>query len=160
MRLIAVLIGALALVVPAAVGAETAEAPTRGDYVRRLEQICKPESAATERAVRGVRADLRAERLPVAATKFARAERIFSRTVRSISVVPRPVEDRATIKRWFDALAEENVYLDRLVAALRVEDLARFQRLSADFIHQGNKANNIVVSFGFNYCAFKPSRFQ
>jgi hypothetical protein len=159
-RLVALLSVALTLGVPLAAGAEAAEAPTRPEYVDRLEQICKPSSEATQRAVRGVRADVRAERLRVAASKFARAQRIFGRTVSSISSVPRPVDDRDTLSRWFDALAKEKVYLGRIVSSLRADDVARFQRVSADFIHQGNRANNIVVSFGFNYCAFKPSRFQ
>jgi hypothetical protein len=156
-RLAGVLLAALALSLPAAA---VAAAPTRPEYVSRLEQICKPGSEATRRAVRGMRADVRAERLRVAAAKFARAEAIFDRTVSSISKVPRPPEDRETLARWFRALAKEEVYLGRMVAVLRADDLARFQRVSADFIHQGNKANIIVVSFGFNYCAFKPSRFQ
>jgi hypothetical protein len=159
-RAVAILVAMLGLAAPPALAAETAEAPTRPEYVSRLEQICKPGSEETQRAVRGMRADVRAERLRVAARKFARAEKIFGRTVSSISKVPRPVEDRATLVRWFDALAREEVYLGRIVATLRAEDVARFQRVSADFIHQGNKANNVVVSFGFNYCAFKPSRFQ
>jgi hypothetical protein len=159
-RLLAVLIAVPALVVPTAFAAEATEAPTRPEYVARLERICKPNSEATERAVRGMRADVRAERLRVAGSKLARAKRIFGRTVRAISVPPRPVEDRATLARWFKALAQEKVYLGRIVSALKAEDVARFQRASADFIHQGNKANNVVVSFGFNYCAFRPSRFQ
>jgi hypothetical protein len=158
MRALAALL-ALCLTLPA-LAAEAAEAPTRAEYVERLEGICKPRSEETQRAVRGMRADVRAERLRVAARKFAHAEKIFARTVSSIKVVPRPVADRPTLARWFDALAKEQVYLGRIVASLRAEDLARFQRVSADFIHQGNKANNVVVSFGFDYCAFKPTRFQ
>jgi hypothetical protein len=161
MRRLAVLaIAAVAAAAPAAFGAEAAEAPTRPEYVDRLERICKPGSEATQRAVRGMRADVRAERLRVAAAKFARAKRIFARTVSSIAPVRRPTEDRDTLARWFEALAKEQVYLGGIVSSLRAEDIARFQRVSADFIHQGNKANNIVVSFGLNYCAFKPSRFQ
>jgi len=159
-RLVALLVVALALTAPSALGAETAETPTRPEYVDRLERICKPGSEATQRAVRGMRADVRAERLRVAAAKFARAKRIFARTVGSIAAVPRPADDRDTLARWFKALAKEQVHLGGIVSSLRAEDVARFQRASADFIHQGNKANNIVVSFGFNYCAFKPSRFQ
>jgi hypothetical protein len=159
-RRAAVLVAALALSAPPALAAEAAEAPTRAEYVERLEQICKPNSEATQRAVRGMRADVRAERLRVAAGKFAKAQRIFGRTVSSISKVPRPAADRETLARWFDALAEEQVLLGRIVASLRAEDLARFQRVSADFIHQGNKANNVVVSFGFNYCNFKSSRYE
>jgi hypothetical protein len=158
-RIASMLLVALALAAPPAL-AETAEPPTRPEYVDRLEEICRPNSEATRRAVRGVRADVRAERFRVAGAKFARAKRIFGRTVDSISVVPRPAEDRGTLARWFEALGKEELYLGRIVGSLRAENLARFQRASADFIHQGNKANNIVVSFGFNYCSFKPSRFQ
>jgi hypothetical protein len=157
-RLVAVLI-ALALAVPAGAPAETPE-PTRSEYVTRLEQVCKPGSEGTQRAVRGFRADIRSERLRAAGAKLAKAKRIFAHTVRSISAVPRPGADRATLTRWFAALGRETLHLGKTVAALRAEDVARFQRESADFIHEGNKANNIVVSFGFNYCAFKPSRFQ
>ena len=159
-RLAALLAALTVLSAPAALGAESAEAPTRAEYVAQLERICKPGSLATQRAVRGMRADVRAERLRVAAGKFARAKQIFARTVDSISVVSRPVDDRATLSRWFSALDKEEVLLGRIVSSLKAEDVARFQRVSADFIHQGNKANNVVVSFGFNYCAFKPSRFQ
>lgn len=140
--------------------ARAAQEPTRSEYVARLEQRCRPGSDATERAVKGVRRDVRAERLAVAGRKFARAERIFARTVRAIAAVPRPAADRATLKRWFAALAEEKAYLGRMVKALRADEVARFERVSARFIHEGNRANNAVVSFGFNYCSFKPSRFQ
>ncbi len=151
------------VVVAISMGATVASAdgePTRTDYVTALEQICKPGSNATERAVHGVRADVRAERLAVAGGKFARAERIFKNTVRSISVVPRPPADRATLSRWFAALGREEVYLGQMVKVLRADDVAGFERVSARFIHEGNRANNAVVSFGFNYCSFKPTRFQ
>jgi hypothetical protein len=140
--------------------ADTEAEPTRTEYVTQLEQIYKPGSDATERAVRGVRGDVRAERLAVAAGKFARAERIFKNTVRSISVVPRPAADRPTLSRWFAALKREEVYLGQMVTVLRADDVAGFERASARFIHEGNRANNAVVSFGFNYCSFKPTRFQ
>jgi hypothetical protein len=156
--------GAIALALCAlaailAAGAGAAE-PTRPQYVAELEKICKPDSEATQRAVRGTRADVRAERLRAAATKVAKAQRIFSHTVSAISTVPRPGADRVTLARWFAALEREAVALERTAAALRAEDVARFQRVWANFIHEGNKANNVVVSFGFNYCVFKPSRFQ
>jgi hypothetical protein len=154
---IAVLLLALSVAVAVA-GA--AEEPTRTEYVAQLEQLCKPGSDATARAVRGMRADVRAERFAVAAGKFARAQRIFGKTVSSISTVPRPGADAATLKRWFAALGKEETYLGQIVKSLRADDLARFERVSADFIHEGNRANNAVVSFGFNYCAFKPARFQ
>jgi hypothetical protein len=140
--------------------AGAAEGPTRTEYVARLEKICKPGSDATERAVHGVRADVRAERFAVAAGKFARARRIFTATVGSIATVPRPPADASTLKRWFTALGKEKVYLGQIVKTLRKDDVAGFERVSARFIHEGNRANNAVVSFGFDYCDFKPTRFQ
>lgn len=133
---------------------------TRPEYVARLEKICKPGSEATTRAVRGMRSDIRSERLQVAAAKFAKAKRIFDRTVKSVSVVPRPEPDRATLSRWFAALKRESLYLGQSVAALRAEDIPRFQRVSGRFFQEGSRANNTVVSFGFNYCNFKSSRFE
>jgi hypothetical protein len=137
-----------------------AEAPTRPEYVAQLERICKPGSEATQRAVKGTQGDVRSERLAVAAVKVAKAKRIFAHTVAAISKVTPPAADRATIARWLTALRRELVGLGRTAAALRADDVARFQRVWADFIHEGNKANNVVVSFGFNYCDFKPSRFR
>jgi len=156
MRRLTALLLALATFPGVAAAAEV----SRPEYVDRLEEICKPRSEATRRAVRGFRGDIRSERFRPAATKLSKAERIFSSTVGAISTVPRPEDDRATLSRWFTALQREALYLERTVAALRAEDIARFQRVSAQFIHEGNKANNVVVSFGFNYCSFKPSRFQ
>jgi hypothetical protein len=132
----------------------------RPEYVAQLEKICKPGSESTQRAVRGMRSDIRAERFKIAASKFAKAKRIFAGTVSSISTVPRPVPDRSTLSRWFAALGRETDYLGRTAAALRAEDIPRFQRVSGRFFQEGSKANNVVVSFGFNYCNFKFSRYE
>jgi hypothetical protein len=158
-RPIAVAVGVLALTFP--VGAVSAAVEqTRPEYVAELEKICEPGSEATQRAVRGMRSDIRSERLQLAASKFAKAKRIFAGTVTSISKVPRPVADRATLARWFAALGRETDYLGRTAAALRAEDIPRFQRVSGRFFQEGSKANNVVVSFGFNYCNFKSSRYE
>lgn len=154
------LLAAIALLLVLGVAAAAAEELTREEYVARLERVCKPGSEATERAVRGVRSDVRHERLKLAGRKFAKAKRIFAGTVNSISSVPRPTADRDTLKRWFAALGREELYLGQMVKTLLAENVAGFQRVSARFIHEGNKANNAVVSFGFDYCSFKPTRFQ
>jgi hypothetical protein len=148
------------LTVAAPAAAAAVESPSRPEYVDRLEQICKPGSEATQRAVHGIRPDVRSERFALAATKFARAKRIFAHTVRAISTVPRPPGDTRTLARWFADLGRETAYLGRIATTLRTSNIAGFQRVSAQFIHQGNRANNVVVSFGFIYCSFKPSRFQ
>jgi hypothetical protein len=151
---------ALLLALAVAPALSAAAEVSRTEYVAELEKICKPDSEATQRAVRGTKADVRSERLRRAAAKVAKAQRIFAGTVRSISTIRRPTADRATLDRWFAGLKRESVALGRTAAALRADDVARFQRVWANFIHEANKANNVVVSFGFNYCAFKASRFM
>jgi hypothetical protein len=160
-RSISAALGAALLALSVAVGVSAAaEEPTRAEYVAQLEQVCKPGSEQIQRAVRGVRSDLRAERLAVAGRKFARAKVIFAKNLRSISVVPRPGADRATLGRWFTALGKEKLYLGQMVTALRGGDFPRFQRVFGRFAQEGNRANNAVVAFGFNYCAYKPGRYQ
>jgi hypothetical protein len=132
---------------------------TRAEYVTRLEGICKPDAEATQKAVQGVKGDIRAERLAVAAGKFSQAAKIFAGTVSEISTVPRPPADAAKLAKWFGYLGEEEHYLTKIAAALRAEHTIQSQRYTARFVHNGNLANNTVLAFGFDYCSFKLSRF-
>jgi hypothetical protein len=148
----AALLLAVVLIAPAA-------AVERPEYVVRLESICKPGVKATQRAVHGVRSDIRAERLQVAAGKLARARQIFDGTVGRISRVPRPTLDAEQLAKWFHYLALQESYLASSAAALRAERIVAYQHSSVRFVHTGNLANDVVIYFGFNYCRFKFSRF-
>jgi hypothetical protein len=143
----------------AAATANAAEAPTRDEYVDQLEVVCKPDAEATQVAMKGARADVRAERLKSAARKFARATSIFSGTVREISTVPRPEADTERLANWFTYLKRQESYLRQITAQLRKENAIKAQRLTARFIHTGNLANNAVLAFGFDWCSFKFSRY-
>lgn len=140
-------------------GAAAAEAPTRDEYVTRLEQICKPDAEATRRAMKGARSDIKAGRLGVAAGKFARATKIFGSTVERISRVPRPPTDRERLAKWFTYLSRQESYLEGITMQLRAEHAIKAQRLTARFIHNGNLANNVVLAFGFDHCSFRFSRY-
>jgi len=150
---------ALMLAATLAATAAAAEAPTRDEYVARLEAICKPGAIATERTMQGAKADVRAERLDVAAKKFAKGTAIYSGTIKRISAVPRPEADVARLKQWFTYLERQVDYLRQITAKLRQGQLPKASRLLSRFIHSGNLANNVVLAFGFNYCSFKFSRY-
>jgi len=139
--------------------ASAAEAPTRDEYVERLETICKPDALATQRAMKGARGDVRKERFKAAAGKFAKATSIFGGTVKRIGAVPRPSADTSRLGKWFTYLNRQEDYLGQITSALRAEQGIRAQRLTARFIHNGNLANNVVLAFGFDYCSFKFSRY-
>src|ERR1700754_56033 len=99
--------------------ATAAEAPTRDEYVQQLETVCKPDAEATQRVMKGARADIRAERLARAAEKFAAAASIFGGTLTEISAVPRPAADEAKLDKWFGYLRNQESYLERITAQLR-----------------------------------------
>jgi hypothetical protein len=139
--------------------ATAAEAPTRDEYVTQLEGVCKPDAEATQRAMKGARNDISAERLTLAAGKFAKAASIFGATVKKISVVSRPPADAPKLDKWFGYLKAQESYLEQITAQLRAGNGIKAQRLTARFIHNGNLANNTVLAFGFNYCGFKFSRY-
>jgi hypothetical protein len=135
------------------------EGPTREEYVSQLEGVCKPDAEATQRAMKGARSDIQAERIAVAAGKFAKATRIFGSTLDDIAPVPRPSADTKKLARWFVDLRKQESYLAQITSQLKSGHGIQAQRLIARFIHAGNLANNVVLAFGFNYCSFKFSRY-
>jgi hypothetical protein len=158
-RLIA-LATALALALATAyAAAESAQAPTRAEYVAALEKVCKPGAEATRRAMKGVRDDVSEDRIPLATRKFGRAARIFGRTIDTIARKPRPTADMARLKKWFTYLDRQEKYLREITSQLRIGHKIKAQRLTGRFIHNGNLANNVTIAFGFDFCSFKFSRY-
>jgi hypothetical protein len=158
-RVVPLLALAIVLGVVAAAAAAEGEGPGRTEYVAQLEGICKPRAEATQVAMHGAKADLKAERLAVAAIKFGKASKIFGGTVKKISAVPRPPTDAAKLGTWFTYLNRQETYLQQITSQLRAGRAISAQRLTARFIHNGNLANNTVIAFDFNYCSFKFSRY-
>jgi hypothetical protein len=156
---VAAMLLVMALLSAASASAAVAEAPMRDEYVAQLEVICKPDAEATQQAMKGARADVRAERLAAAAAKFARASSIFGSTLRRIVPVPRPPADSAKLDKWFGYLKNQQSYLGQITAKLRADQAIKAQRLISRFIHNGNLANNTVLAFGFDSCSFKFSRY-
>lgn len=150
---------AFAILLASVAVAAAAEGPSRDEYVGQLEGICKPRAEATQVAMKGAKADLKAERLSVAAGKFAKATTLFGGTVTKIAAVPRPEADAAKLATWFTYLDRQESYLKQITAELRAGQAIPAQRLTARFIHNGNLANNVVIAFDFNYCSFRFSRY-
>jgi hypothetical protein len=144
---------------PVASEAPPAEGPSRKEYVSDLEKVCKPGAEATQRAMKGVRDDVKENRIPVATTKFEKATKIFGKTIKTIAREPRPAADVAKLKKWFVYLNRQEDYLKEISAQLRVDHKIKAQRLIGRFIHNGNLANNVTLAFGFDFCSFKFSRY-
>jgi len=136
-----------------------AEPLTRGAYVDQLETICKPGSQRTQRALDGVRLDVRKERNSIAAHKFDQGAVSFGSTVSKISKVARPEADSARLDDWFERLERQTQYMREMADQLRAGRNIKAQRLLGRFIHNGNLSNNITLGFEFDWCSFKFSRY-
>ncbi len=148
----------LAAIAATALGATDPE-QTREGYVAQVEPICKTNTKANERVLKGVRKLVRRGRLRPAAAHFARAAAAFGRATGQIAAVPQPVADAARLTKWIGLLRKERSLLAQIGQALRAGKKGKAQRLSVKLTHNGNVANNTVLGFEFHYCLIDSSRF-
>jgi hypothetical protein len=152
-------LGCAALLACGGLAAAAAE-QTREGYVAEVEPICKSNTVANERILKGVRTEIRRGKLKLAGGRFKAASAAFGRAVKQIAAVPQPESDRTRLGRWLGYLDDETKYLGEIGKALKAEKKIKAQRLSVLLNHNGNLANLQVLGFEFVYCEIKPSRFS
>lgn len=154
---------ALALVIGLAVSAPVALAieanPTRGEYVATVEPICKKNSEANERILKGVKEQVKSDQLAPAGARFVRASSALGKTVRQIAAVPQPSADAAKLTTWIGYLKKEKTYLQKIGGFLKAKNKYQAQKQAVELNRNNNKANNTVISFGFHECRIESSRF-
>jgi hypothetical protein len=144
---------ALLLVVPAA------SADEKGEYAERVEPICKANSEANSRILKGVKGQVQKDQLKPAGSRFVRASAALGKAVIQIDKVPRPEAYDAKLTKWIGYLRSEKTYLQQIGAALKAEDKFKAQKLAVKLNRNNNQANNTVISFPFDECRIDSSRF-
>ena len=147
---------ALLVVVPVALAAEE---PTREEYVAKVEPICKANSEANSRILKGVKEQVKQDQLVPAGKRFVRAAGALGKTVTQIDKVPRPATDDAKLTKWIGYLRKEKTFLQQIGSKLKAKDKFHAQKLAVELNKNNNKANNTVISFGFKECRIDSSRF-
>lgn len=147
---------ALIATVPAATAAEEL---TRPEYVAKVEPICKANTNANSRILKGVKRQVKAGKLAPAGKRFIRASRALGRSVTQIAAVPRPAADATKLTKWIGYLKEEKAYLQKIGRALKAKNKFKAQKLAINLNKNNNRANNTVISFGFDECRIDSSRF-
>jgi hypothetical protein len=132
---------------------------TREGYVAQVEPICKTNTQANERILKGARKEVREGKLGLAAARFAKAAAAFGRARKQIAAVPQPVADAPRLTKWVGLLGKERTILAQIGNALRAHKKSLAQRLTVKLTHNSNSANNTVLGFEFNYCLIDSSRF-
>jgi hypothetical protein len=153
--MLAVLVLGTLLVVPAVQAAEL----TRDEYVKRVEPICKRNTEANKRIFAGAKEEVKAGKLKLASTHFARARTALEKTVKQLAAVPEPPADEAKLEKWISYLEKESAYIGKIGRALAQGNKGKAQTLSVQLNRNSNLANNSVLAFGFTYCRLDPSRF-
>lgn len=147
---------ALLAIVPTALAAEELERP---EYVEKVEPICKANTEANSRILKGVKGQVQKEELVPAGKRFVRASSALGKAVTQIDNVPRPAADDAKLTKWIGYLRKEKTFLQQIGGALKSKDKFRAQKLAVELNKNNNKANNTVISFGFDECRIDSSRF-
>jgi hypothetical protein len=136
-----------------------AEELTREQYVAQLEPICKRNTTANKRILKGVKRQVQKGRLKPAGRRFVRASNALGRSIRQMAKVPRPAADAPRLKKWFGYLKRERVFLLKIGRALKTGKRGMAQRLAVKLNKNNDRANDTVILFGFKQCRIESSRF-
>ncbi len=147
------------LLAAGALGVTSAE-QTRESYVTAVEPICKTNTKANERILRGAEKKVKEGKLKVAAGQFTQASAAFGKTIKQLAAVPQPVADKAKLGKWLGYLEDEKKLLGEIGKALKAGKKSKAQTLSVKLTHNGNLANNAVLGFDFDYCLIDSSKFS
>jgi hypothetical protein len=152
---------ALALAVALFVAAPVALAatPEQVEYAEAVEPICKRNSEANSRILKGVKGQVQQGDLKPAGRRFVRASSALGKAVTQIAQVPRPEAYEAKLTKWIGYLKQEKTYLQQIGGALKAEDKIKAQKLAVKLNRNNNQANSTVISFPFKECRIDSSRF-
>ena len=150
-----VIVLTMALLSASAMAAEV----SRDEYVRSAEPICKQNSDANSRILKGVKDQVKQDKLVPAGQRFIRASSALGTAVGKISAVPQPSADAAKLTKWIGYLEHEKTFLLKIGKALKAKDKFHAQKLAVELNKNNNQANNTVISFNFKECRIDSSRF-
>lgn len=143
----------------AAVAAPVAYAAPIDEYVERLEPICKANSEANSRILKGVKGQVQQGKLVPAGKRFVRASGALGRSITQMAKVPKPSEAEVKLDKWFGYLKREKELLRSIGQALKAKDKFKAQKQAVELNRNNNKANNTVISYGFDECRIDSSKF-
>jgi len=150
---------AVALLVSAPVALATDAEPSRTEYAAAVEPICKKNSSANSRILKGVKGQVKSGKLVPAGGRFIRAAAALGKTVGQIARVPQPPADEAKLTKWIGYLKQEQAYLRKIGKFLKAGKKGRAQHEAVSLNRNNSRANNTVVGFGFHQCRIDSSRF-
>lgn len=141
-----------------AVPSMAAEA-TQDSYVEAVEPICKANTEANEKILKGVRAKVKAGKLDAASKQFFAAAKALKRTRAQLLRVEKPAADAARLTKWLGYVKTEAELFEAVGRKLAKGEATSAQKMVVRLVSNARQANNQVLDFNFRYCQFQPSKF-
>lgn len=132
---------------------------TRESYKAAVEPICKRNTKANERILKGVRKKVRTGKLKPAGVQFIKAGRALHRAIKQLRAVPQPTADKARLTKWLKYVREEEKLFLKAGKKLKAGQKNAAQVLVLRLNRNATRANNQVLPFEFKYCRFNTSKF-
>lgn len=132
---------------------------TRQSYKEAVEPICKANTQANERILKGVRKEVKEGKLKLAGTKFGKAGTALHKALTQLKAVEKPTADEAKLEKWLSYVALEATLFQKAAKQLKAGNKSGAQATVIKLTHNANQANNQVLAFEFHYCRFEPSKF-
>jgi hypothetical protein len=142
------------IVVPLALAETTREA-----YVEKVEPICKVNSEANGKILKGAKQKVQSGQLKQAGAQFSRAAASLNKTYTQLKAVEQPAADAAKLGKWLTLVKKEATTLEKIASALKAGQKTQAQTQVLQLTHNANTANAEVTSFEFKYCKFEPSKY-
>jgi hypothetical protein len=133
--------------------------PDQERYVEAVEPICKANTEANEKILKGVRAEVKAGKLDSASKKFFAAAKALKRTRAQLLAVPKPETDAARLTKWLGYVKTEVQLFEAVGRKLAKGESTSAQKMVVRLVSNARQANNQVLDFEFRYCRFQPSKF-
>lgn len=132
---------------------------TQETYKAAVEPICKKNTEANKKILKGVRAKVKSGKLDAASRQFAAAARALKRTRAQLLRVSKPAADAARLTKWLGYVKTEVALFEAVARKLAKDQGTAAQRMVVRLISNAKLANNQVLDYEFRYCRFEPSKF-
>ena len=159
MKIKVIALAGLAIFLMAAVPLAFAAEPTKESYVAEVEPICEANTKANEKILKNVKAEVKGGKLAPAGTSLLKAGNALKTTYNELSAVTQPSADAAKLTKWLGYVKGEAELFEKAGKLLKAGQKAQAQQIVNKLSRNANLANFEVVSFGFRYCKFQPSKF-
>lgn len=131
----------------------------RQTYKAQVEPICKKNRQANERVLKGVKQNIKAGKLKLAGTQFAKGAVALKKARTQLAAVSKPAADSARLTKWLGYIKDEIELFEKVSKKLKAGDQHGAQRMALQLTSTVNRANNTVLPYEFKYCRVETSQF-